>query len=72
MRIGLFLKYDREIVKWSENREIPDLWAELTGMILFLSNYITLRIQRLVSHFEPPHLNLLCLQVQLFFFFLLF
>ena len=26
MRVGLFLKYDREIGKWSENREIPDLW----------------------------------------------
>ena len=32
MRIGLFLKYDREVVKWSENREIPDLGGGLTGM----------------------------------------
>ena len=29
MRIGLFLKYDREVVKWSENREIPDLWGRV-------------------------------------------
>ena len=29
MRIGLFLKYDQEVVKWSENREIPDLWGRV-------------------------------------------
>ena len=29
MRVGLFLKYDREIGKWSENREIPDLWGRV-------------------------------------------
>ena len=29
MRIGLFLKYDREVGKWSENREIPDLWGRV-------------------------------------------
>ena len=25
----LILKYDREVVKWSENREIPDLWGRV-------------------------------------------
>ena len=29
MRIGLFLKYDREVVNGSENREIPDLWGRV-------------------------------------------
>ena len=29
MRVGLFLKYDREIGRWSENREIPDLWGRV-------------------------------------------
>ena len=29
MRIGLFLKYDREVVKWSENQEIPNLWGRV-------------------------------------------
>ena len=29
VRVGLFLKYDREIGKWSENREIPDLWGRV-------------------------------------------
>ena len=29
MRVGLFLKYDREIGKWSENSEIPDLWGRV-------------------------------------------
>ena len=29
MRVGLFLKYDREIGKWSKNREIPDLWGRV-------------------------------------------
>ena len=29
MRIGLFLKYDWEVVKWSENQEIPDLWGRV-------------------------------------------
>ena len=29
MRIGFFLKYDREVVKWSENWEIPDLWGRV-------------------------------------------
>ena len=29
VRIGLFFKYDREVVKWSENREIPDLWGRV-------------------------------------------
>ena len=29
MRVSLFLKYDREIGKWSENREIPDLWGRV-------------------------------------------
>ena len=24
-----FLKYNREVVKWSENREIPDLWGRV-------------------------------------------
>ena len=27
MKVGLFLKYDREVRKWSENREITDLWG---------------------------------------------
>ena len=25
--LAYFLKYNREVVKWSENREIPDLWG---------------------------------------------
>ena len=29
MRIGLFFKYDREVVNGSENREIPDLWGRV-------------------------------------------
>ena len=29
MRIGLFLKYDQEVVKWSENLEISDLWGRV-------------------------------------------
>ena len=29
MRIGLFFKYDLEVGKWSENREIPDLWGRV-------------------------------------------
>ena len=38
MRVGLFLKYDREIGKWSENREIPDLWGRV-------DRYANLRIK---------------------------
>ena len=29
MRIGLFFKYDREVVNGSENQEIPDLWGRV-------------------------------------------
>ena len=29
MRIGLFFKYDREVVNGSKNREIPDLWGRV-------------------------------------------
>ena len=29
MRIGLFFKYNREVVNGSENREIPDLWGRV-------------------------------------------
>ena len=29
VRIGLFFKYDREVVNGSENREIPDLWGRV-------------------------------------------
>ena len=43
MRVGLFLKYDREIGKWSENREIPDLWGRVDryadqtlGMLMYV------------------------------------
>ena len=29
MRVGLFLKFDREVGKWSENREVPNLWGRV-------------------------------------------
>ena len=29
MRIGLFFKYDREVVNGSKIREIPDLWGRV-------------------------------------------
>ena len=38
MRIGLFLKYDREVVKWFENREIPDLWGRVDRYDDFVSS----------------------------------
>ena len=34
MRVGLFLKSDQEVVKWSENRDFPIYGGELTGMEL--------------------------------------
>ena len=34
MRVGLFLKYDREIGKWSENVRFLIYGGELTGMLL--------------------------------------
>ena len=35
VRIGLFFKYDREIVNGSENREIPDLWGRVDRYAFF-------------------------------------
>ena len=35
MRIGLFFKYDREVVNGSENREIPDLWGRVDRYAYF-------------------------------------
>ena len=35
MRIGLFFKFHRAVVKWSENREIPDLWGRVDRYVLF-------------------------------------
>ena len=37
MIVGLFLKYDREIGKWSKNREIPDLWGRVDRYVDVLS-----------------------------------
>ena len=34
MRIGLFFKYDREVVNGSENREIPDLWGRVDRYVV--------------------------------------
>ena len=34
MRIGLFFKYDREVVNGSENRDIPDLWGRVDRYVV--------------------------------------
>ena len=38
MRVGLFLK-NRKIGKWSENREIPDLWGRVDRYVYQWSSF---------------------------------
>ena len=43
VRVSLFLKYDREIGKWSENREIPDLWGRVDRYVFRTTGLIALK-----------------------------
>ena len=61
MRIGLFFKYDREVVNGSENREIPDLWGRVDRYALTRElkiRVVGLVLKKLLTYFEMlivPH-----------------
>ena len=48
MRIGLFFKYDREVVNGSENREIPDLWGRVDRYVT--ETYMYSSVQEVDCH----------------------
>ena len=61
VRIGLFLKYDREVVKWSKIGSFPIYGGELTGMELSGTKFNS-KFGKEVGQWALKHYNLILVE----------